>query len=176
MKYYKDNQTLLPIPWPRVQTRPYSFLTPLKALAIASIPLTSFTCHHTRPVSNSNKATPPPPPSHPSPRSWGNWNDIFAISFSISSRLKAVRIGGRLTFSFTFQWNIVRYRAAEAKSVAMVVGLEDGFLVRWRADPSRLNLHSLCDPAGSLDRFTRVSSSSLSLSTRRVVRRRSIYL
>lgn len=46
----------------------------------------------------------------------------------------------------------------------VVVEVEDGFLV---GEPSRrLNLESLCDPAGSLDRFTRVY----------VPVRRSIYL
>jgi len=39
----------------------------------------------------------------------------------------------------------------------MLVVVEDGFLVRVK--PSRrLNLESLCDPAGSLDRFTRAST------------------
>lgn len=38
----------------------------------------------------------------------------------------------------------------------VVVEVEDGFLV---GEPSRrLNLESLCDPAGSLDRFTRAST------------------
>lgn len=64
VKYDKDNQNVAPHTLASIvsKTRPYSFLTPLKALAIASIPLTSFTCHRTRPVSNSNKATPLPPP------------------------------------------------------------------------------------------------------------------
>lgn len=64
VKYDKDNQNVAPHTLASIvsKTRPYSFLTPLKALAIASIPLTSFTCHRTRPVSNSNKATPLSPP------------------------------------------------------------------------------------------------------------------
>jgi len=46
--------------------------------------------------------------------------------------------------------------ARAAKSMFVVVEVEDGFLV---GEPSRrLNLESLCDPAGSLDRFTRAST------------------
>lgn len=60
-----------------------------------------------------------------------------------------------MTFSSPFSETLLTIGEA-AKSVAMVVEVEDGFLV-W--EPSgRLNLESLCDPAGSLDRFTRAST------------------